>query len=67
MSEHSDDLYRTMSRQLSSERLQECVFAGINGEDIGPLNEAERYFYEHGVAEAAKHPGAVWWPVDFSF
>jgi hypothetical protein len=64
MPEVNDALYSVMASQLTSDRLQECVFAGINGEDIGSLNEAERYFYERGVENAAKYPDAVWWPVD---
>lgn len=54
-----------MFSRFTSERLQECVFAGINGEDIGHLNEAEQFFYDQGVAEALQNPGTVWSPVDF--
>jgi hypothetical protein len=32
--------HREMARQKTSDRLQVFVFAGINGEDIGPLTEA---------------------------
>lgn len=60
-----DETKRKMFSRLTSERLQECVFAGINGKDIGPLNEAEQFFYDRGVAEALKNPGTVWSPVDF--
>jgi len=54
-----------MARQMTSERLQVCVFAGINGEDIGPLTEAEQYFYDSGAEEAMAIPGVVWSPIDF--
>jgi hypothetical protein len=63
----NDDLskFHEMARQMTSERLQVCVFAGINGEDIGPLTEAEQYFYDSGVEEAKANPGVVWSPIDF--
>jgi hypothetical protein len=60
-----DETKWKMFGRLTSERLQECVFAGLNGEDIGPLNEAEQYFYDEAVAEALQNPGTVWSPVDF--
>jgi hypothetical protein len=59
-----DEIKWKMFSRLTLERLQEVTFAGINGKDIGPLNEAEQFFYDEGVAEALENPGTVWSPID---
>lgn len=54
-----------MARQLTSERLQEVTFAGLNGERLEGLSEAEQFFYDLAVEEAREFPGVVWEPVDY--
>jgi len=60
-----NELWRKMARQLTSERIQEVTFAGLNGEVLEGMGEAEQFFYDIAVEEAADNPGVVWTPVDF--
>jgi hypothetical protein len=60
-----NELWRKMSVQLTSDRLQEVTFAGLNGESLVGLSEAEQFFYDLAVEEALANPGVVWSPVDF--
>ncbi len=59
------DLWHRMARQLTSDRMQEVVFAGLNGEVVEGMGEAEQFFYDRAVIEAAENPGVVWTPVEF--
>lgn len=60
-----DELWWKMFSQLTSERLQEVTFAGLNGEALMGLSEAEQFFYDRGVEEGRANPGVCWNPVDF--
>lgn len=60
-----DELWLKMFNQLTFERLQEVAFAGLNGEVLLGLSEAEQFFYDRAVEEARKNPGVAWSPVDF--
>ena len=53
-----------MKAQVSTARIQQLALAAFNGDSVGDLTEAERYFYDRAVAESRQHPNVAAAPLD---